>query len=126
MLKRVHIWVKHKLCPSAYLPSTLKTLPRQLTKKTPKTNLGGDRLATVEVPELKSGGVVQGAQYNGLLVTSRLAKNYVFLDRKYAVQYNTQFSILVYSVPATSTIVSSVIYHYICGITTQFVALLWL
>ena len=70
--------------------------------------------------------VVQGAQYNGLLVPSRLAENYIFLDRKYAVQYNTQFSILVYSVPATSTIVSSAMYHYICGITTQFVALWWL
>ena len=67
-------------------------------------------MGTVEVPELKSGGVVQGAQYNGLLEPSRSAENYVFLERKYAVQYNTQFSILVYSVPATNTIAFAVIY----------------
>ena len=57
---------------------------------------------------------------------SHLAENYVILDRKYAVQYRTQLSIFVYSVPVTSTIVSSVIYHYICGIIAQFVALPWL
>ena len=54
--------------------------------------------------------VVQRAWYNGLLVPSCLAEDYVFLYGKYIVQYSTQLSILVYSVPATNTIASAVIY----------------
>ena len=79
-------------------------------------NLGGDRLGTVEVPDLKSGGVVQGAWYNGLLVPSRLAEDHAFLDGQYDVQYITQLSIFVYSVPDTSTIVSAVIYVTYVGL----------
>ena len=54
--------------------------------------------------------VVQGAWYNGLLVPSRLAEDYVFLDEKYTVQYITQLTILVYSVLAINTLASAVIY----------------
>ena len=46
----------------------------------------------------------------GYLVPSRLAKDCVFLDGKHAVQYSTQLSILVYSVPATNIFASAVIY----------------
>ena len=45
----------------------------------------------------------------GYLVPSRLAEDYV-LAGKYTVQYSTQLSILVYSVPATNTFASAVIY----------------
>ena len=54
--------------------------------------------------------VVQGAWYNGLLVPSRLAEDYVFLDGKYTVQHSTQLSILAYSVLAINTLASTVIY----------------
>ena len=54
--------------------------------------------------------VVQGAWYNGLLVPSCLGEDYVFLDGKYTVQYSIKLSILVYSMLATNTIASAVIY----------------
>ena len=69
--------------------------------------------------------VIQGDYYAGLLVYSHLAENYVFLGRKYAVQYSTQHIIFVYTVSATSTIVCSVICYYICRILAQVVDLLW-
>ena len=45
----------------------------------------------------------------GYLVPSHLAEDYI-LAGKYTVQYSTQLSILVYSVPATNMFASAVIY----------------